>query len=287
MGAWGVGLYSSDFAMDLRSSIGAVARLMFEPDRLLELLRAVEPRAANDQKDPDYTLFWLVTADQFAKRGVDCPRAREQALSIIASGADLNAMQALGMDSTSLKKRGALLEDLRSRLASPLAPAKPRGVLRAPQKLLLEVGEVVIYPTCNGGPINPYAVGKPWAWVKAWRQNGWGALVVAERGLVFDFLAWYRPLVIHDPLSSEPALGDLLAPRMWSMRNPGTLTVRHHRNMQMRSVGSISIDAVRLDNRLPNRGSPQSCVVSDISLCNNIGPRGAPIQALADIAVAP
>jgi len=35
MGAWGVGLYSNDFALDLRGSVKAVARLPFEPGKLL------------------------------------------------------------------------------------------------------------------------------------------------------------------------------------------------------------------------------------------------------------
>jgi hypothetical protein len=35
MGAWGIGLYSSDFAMDLRGSVKAIARLPYTPDRLL------------------------------------------------------------------------------------------------------------------------------------------------------------------------------------------------------------------------------------------------------------
>jgi hypothetical protein len=39
MGAWGVGLYSTDFAVDLRGTVGAVSRLPFEGDGLLEILR--------------------------------------------------------------------------------------------------------------------------------------------------------------------------------------------------------------------------------------------------------
>ena len=35
MGRWGTGLYSGDFAMDLRSTIRAVARLPFSADRLV------------------------------------------------------------------------------------------------------------------------------------------------------------------------------------------------------------------------------------------------------------
>ena len=83
MGAWGTGLYSGDFAMDLRGIIGAVARLPFAADHLVDVLCDTEPGAAKNLDDPDHTVFWLVTADQFWKRGIDCPRARESALSII------------------------------------------------------------------------------------------------------------------------------------------------------------------------------------------------------------
>src|SRR5215471_10144193 len=138
MGAWGVGLYSSDFALDLRGSVKAVARLPFEPAKLLELLCATEPSPANNPKDSDHTVFWLTVADQFAKRGIDCPMARDRALAIIADGADLATMAALGMGEKSLAKRRAMLEDLRARIIAPVTAAKPRAVLKAPQTLLLE-----------------------------------------------------------------------------------------------------------------------------------------------------
>lgn len=126
MGAWGIGLYSSDFALDLRGSVKAVARLPFEPDRLLEFLCAAEPAAANNPEDSDYTIFWLTVADQFAKRGIDCARARDRALAIIADGADLAAMAALGMDEKSLVKRRAMLEQLRERTRPLLKPKLAR-----------------------------------------------------------------------------------------------------------------------------------------------------------------
>jgi hypothetical protein len=212
----------------------------------------------------------LTVADQFAKRGIDCRRARDRALAIIADGTDLAVMEALGMDGKSLVKRRAMLEVLRVRIAAPITSAKPRGVLRAPQKLVLERGEVVIYPTCKGDTINPYAVGKDFAWVKAWKQDGWGAFVVGECGHVFEFLAWYRPLVICEPIPTEPTLANLLEQRMWLLRSPGTLSARHLENMQMKSVGHISVDAIKLDHFFPKRMSPVSCAVSDISLSNNI-----------------
>jgi hypothetical protein len=273
MGAWGSELYSSDFALDVRGAVKAVARLPFPAERLLEYLRAEQPTAANDPKDADHTVFWLTVADQFAKRGIDSAGARDMALAIITDGADLAAMAALGMDEKSLVKRRAMLEELRRRIAEPAETAKPRAVLKTPQKLLLGVGEVLTYPVCKGDPINPYTVGKDWARVKAWQQDGWGAFVVVERGHVFDFLAWYRPLVITEPLPEEPTLAELARPRMWLLREPGTLTARHHANMSLKSVGCVSLDPVRLAEFFPRRGTAVSSVMNDISLCNNINVR--------------
>jgi hypothetical protein len=274
MGTWGIGLYSSDFAMDLRGSVKAIARLPFTPDRLLDLVCATEPATANDPSDPDYSIFWLTLADQFAKRGIDCASARERALGIIASGADLAAMAARGMDERSLLKRRAMLEDLRRRITIPIDTGNSRRVvLKAPQKLVMAVGEVLVYPICQGKPINPYAVGKEFAWVKAWKQDAWGAFVVAERGLMFDYLAWYRPLVITEPLFDTPTLVELSRPRMWVLRNPGTLNARHYANLSLNSVGSVSIDDNKFASAFPNRMSAISCVVSDISLANSISVR--------------
>jgi hypothetical protein len=121
MGAWGVGLYSSDFAMDLRSCVKAVARLPFEPDRLLDAICSTEPATSANTRDEDHTVFWLTVADQFAKRGIHCPRARDMALGIVADGADLAAMAALGMDEKSLARRRAMLDDLHSRIVAPVA----------------------------------------------------------------------------------------------------------------------------------------------------------------------
>jgi hypothetical protein len=303
MGAWGIGLYSSDFALDLRGSVKALARLPFAAERLLEFLCAAEPSAANNPKDSDHTVFWLTVADQFAKRGIECVQARDRALAIIAADADLATMAALGMDEKSLVKRRAMLEELRRRITAPINAAKSRRpVLKAPQRLLLAVGEVLAYPTCKGHPINPYAVGKELAWVKAWKQDGWGAFVVAERGLMFEYLAWYRPLVITEPLLSEPTLAELSRPRMWVLQNPGTLTARHYANMSIKSLGCVSIDLNRLAAAFPKRLSAMGCVVSDISISNNMSVRpldiheshrikhGYPsrprINALAEVAVA-
>lgn len=274
MGTWGVGLYSSDYALDMRGCIDAVVRLPFDPDRLLETICLTESSTANDVTDPDHTVFWLTVADRFARKGVDCPTARERALAIIADGADLATMASLGMDEKSLAGRRATLEILRLRLEQPVSADRRRGVLRAPQKLLLEVGEVLTYPVCRQTqscePINPYTVGKDWAFVKAWKQDGWGALVVAERRLLYDFLAWYRPLTAYQSVAGEPTLAELSAPGAWSLEQVGTLPSRHYQHLQLKSVGRIGIDPVRLDHFFPDRRVPVGPVVSDYSLVGSM-----------------
>lgn len=295
MGAWGIGLYSGDFAQDLRASVKAVARLPFASEKLLDLLRAAEPAAAHDAKDPDHTVFWLVTADQLSRRGIECRPARARALAIIDGGADLAAMAALGMDEKSLAKRRALLAELRARLAAP-APEKKRAVLKAPEKIVLEAGQVLAYPVNDKGrAINPCLAGTKWEHLDAWRAAGWSACAVAETGHVFEYLAWYRLFVIAAPLPSQPALSELLAPRRWLLREPGTLTARHLEKLHMTPLGRVTVDAARLDRLFPGRGAPLHCAVSDISIANNLHPRdiaprsppGYPltskIEALAEI----
>src|SRR6266568_1097336 len=125
MGVFGTGLYSGDFALDLRSAVGAVLRLPLDPDRLVDVLSSTEPSAANNPNDGDHTAFWLVVADQFAKRGVACDRVRTKALSIIDAGADIAMVEKLGMKSADLRKRRRMLDELRARIVKAPTTSKP------------------------------------------------------------------------------------------------------------------------------------------------------------------
>jgi hypothetical protein len=280
--------------MDVSGAVKAVARLPLAPEALLEQLVASEAQAANQAGDCDHTVFWLTVADQFAKRGIDCAAARERALAIIDQGADLTAMAALGMDEKSLKKRAVMLAALRERIAAPIPAGKPRKVLKAPQSLLLDVGEVVTYPLCQGAPINPYTVGKTWAWVVAWKQDGWGAAIIADRGLAFGYLAWYAPMVLAEPLAEEPDLASLAGKGPWIASRPGTLTARHFANMQLKSLGRVSLDPDRLAHFAPPASGVASAI-NDISLCDGLGvtraarrtglPRS--VRALSDVVADP
>src|SRR5262245_4947722 len=204
MGAWGAGLYSGDFGTDLRATIGAVLRLPFDADRLVDIVCDVEP-ASTSPASEEHTTFWLILADQFCKRGIVSERVREHALEIIDRGEDLAMMRSLSMNASDLRKRQKVLDDLRARLVAP-GVSKPRTVLREPQPLLMDVGDVIVYPTCHGRCINPYltpgkqleVLGQPWT------QNDWGAAIVIDCGCAFGFLAWYRPITLVRALAGKP-----------------------------------------------------------------------------------
>ena len=115
MGAWGAGLYSSDMAADMRAVIKSALRLPFDEDRIVDILRDCERRAADDADDEDHTTFWLVLADQFEKRGVAHAPTRDKAIAIIDRGDDLDMMEKRGMKQADLRKRA-----LRSRGRRPL-----------------------------------------------------------------------------------------------------------------------------------------------------------------------
>jgi hypothetical protein len=137
MGVFGTGLYSGDFAMDVQATVGTVLRLPFDEDKLVAIFCSTEFSSANSATNEDHTTFWLVIADQFAKRGVACDRVRSKALDIIDSGTDIAMLERLGMKSADLRKRQRMLDELRARVVAAPTSSKPRRVLQKPQPLLM------------------------------------------------------------------------------------------------------------------------------------------------------
>ncbi len=271
MGAWGAALYSGDFAADLRGTVKAVARLPFEPDRLVEILCESEPGAANDPADEDHTTFWLVVADQFAKRGIVCASVRDRALAIIDEERDLAMLAKLGMDAPGLAKRRKQLAELRARLTAPFA-AKSRTVLKQPQPYVFSVGDLVIYPASGGKCINPYFPSKEK--IPDWQQDGWGAALIVASGRAFDFLAWYRPLVLGLALPAKPDLAGLRAPARWLLRRPGTCSAAHVRKMEMATLATLPLDAEKLARHFPAMRPGTAYAVDDISIANVLSADG-------------
>lgn len=175
MGTWGAGLYASDLADDLRSTLRAVTRLPFDEARLVQMLRESEPGAADDPANEDYTVFWLVLADQFEKRGIASAAVVATALAIIDDGTDIARFRELGLREADLRKRAKALAELRARLVAAAPISRRRAVLRAPQPYTLELGGLYTYPTKAGAPINPY-MGPKWFDRAAWMPDGYGVM---------------------------------------------------------------------------------------------------------------
>jgi len=273
MGAWGAGLYANDYSADLRSAIAAVTRLPFDAKRLTEILCEMEPDAANSPEDSDHTTFWLVLADQFAKKNLACNRVRDTALAIIDSGRDIANLESLGMNSSDLKKRRNILAELRGKLLAPPSPSKPRKTLQRPQPWIMAVGDLLVYPTCRGDVINPYFTEKMLSDTD-WQADGWGAMVIIETGRAFEFLAWYRFLTIAKPIPQKPTVSCLLSEVEWFLRPPGTCSAAHFKRMQLEKVHQLNVDASRLRRHFPKLSPGLSCAVNDISIANqlHVGP---------------
>jgi hypothetical protein len=277
VGVFGTGLYSGDFAMDLRCTIRAVSRLPFAPDRLIDILCESEPGAAKDPSDDDHTTFWLVVADQFAKRGIESALGRNTALAIIDQGTDIAILRRLGMTATDLRKRAKMLDELRVRLVAPPI-TKRRAVLKAPQPLLMEVGDVFVYPTCAGDNINPYFASKQMqkfqrkdgsvSW--EWKQDGWAAMVIVDRGRAFDFLSWYRPLTVAQATAEKLTLEGLRGELLWKLGHPGTCSATHFKRMELEKIGVLPIDDAKLRHNFPDMKPGTYSAINDISLANTM-----------------
>jgi hypothetical protein len=270
MGAWGTGLYSGDLAMDLRSTIGAVARLPFDGDRLVEILCAAQPGAANNPDNEEHTIFWLVVADQFARRAIACARVREKALTIIDDGSDLAMHAKLGMSPADLKKRQKMLAEVRERLSVvPADSLKPRTTLKRPQPFLMEVGDCLVYPTSGKDCINSYYASKEK--IPNWKHDGWSAMVVVDRGRAFDFLAWYTPVTISAPTPEKPAFAMLRSITPWVLKNPGTCSPVHFKRLELERIGSVPLDSIKLARFFPSMYPGTRAAIDDISITNTLG----------------
>src|SRR5215467_2913595 len=277
MGVFGTGLYSGDFALDLRSTVGAVLRLPFDPDKLVDVLSGTEPSAANNLSDEDHTTFWLVVADQFVKRGIACNRVRTKALAIIDTGADIATLETLGMKASDLRKRQRILEELRARIVNAPTTNRVRAVLQKPQPLLMEIGDVLVYPTCGGENINPYLPSKDAnihytkTGREPWKQDGWGAMVILDCGRAFDYLAWYRPARLAEATAEKPTLDSLRSAILWSVESPGTCSSSHFRNMELEKIGLLPVDQEKANDIYPKRfGTGVSVAEQDISIANRM-----------------
>src|SRR5262249_18727684 len=104
---------------------------------------------------------------------------------------------------------------------------------------------------------------------RSWTADGWGALVVVERGRAFDYLSWYRAVVAAHSTIARPSLETILSSDVqWRLGRPGTITALHLKRMEIETIGHVAIDAARLNALFPKRPGGRSYAISDISIAN-------------------
>jgi hypothetical protein len=213
-------------------------------------------------------------ADQFARRGIDNKRAREIALEIIDTNRDLEMLGKLGIPARDLRKRQKVLDEVRQRVIAPNVRAKPREVMRSAQPLLMQTGDVLVYPTFGGRCRNPYFVDQEKDRMgtasRPWQIDSWAAMVIVDSGRAFDFLAWYRPLTLNMAMAEKPSMLSLKGDLIWKLCRPGTCSASHFTRMGIEKIGSITVSQTKIRACFGELLPGISAAVSDISLANNI-----------------
>jgi hypothetical protein len=277
MGAWGTGLYSGDFATDLRAVVAAVSRLPLDEEGLVEAVCAAERIAADNPADEDHAIFWLVLADQFEKRGIFSARVRDMALAIIDGGKDAEMMQKLGMKPADVRKRAANLSELRARIVAQPMASKPRKIMPGPEPYVLDAGGVYAYPTRGGEPINPFMGAKSFDRA-AWRPDGLGLMLVIGRGRAFDHLAWYHAVTSIEVVPAVPERTTLVGEVRWGRPIYGTLSSAHYRKMELAQIGVFPINQSRIAHFFPHLAPGTTFAIQDISLANDMAIRGLDLR---------
>jgi hypothetical protein len=246
MGTWGASLYDDDTASDLKTSVALICKVPAGGNRLLELLRQTHTGIDPDDQEGDGTLFWLVAADQFEKKGIACPEAAETALRIIDSGTSLAVCKANGADEKFLKARQKGLLELAARLRQPRPVKAPSKAGKLPP-LVLETGQIYAFPTQAHRAWHPYRLDSAGPFV----PDGWGALVVLATGRAFEWLPWVALAALTVNPDIKPTLADALQGKL--IPHPQTNGAArfapkpaHAKGLGLSLLGAIELDHERV-----------------------------------------
>ena len=239
MGASGGGLYDSDFALDLKGTIGGVLRAPLSDDEVLAEIWASHGEGAVEADALDY---WLVLADQFERRGIRRQDVFERAIAIVETGEDVAMLEELEAEPKTIAGRRKETTTLVERLRDP-RPAKPRRPLKKPQPLLLGPGEALTWPTDGGRSINPY-VPEDLLWkLGGFTQDGWGFGIVTEAGHHYQVLAYYAVQVLKWRRAERPS-PELAVHCPRSAHHYGTISELHLKRARVERLGRVPDEAM-------------------------------------------
>lgn len=200
MGAWGGGIYQSDYCSELRADIGGFWRAPLSDD---ELLAKIAERHGPDEADDHVDAFdyWLVLADQLERRGLHRRDVFDRAIGIIEDGTDIAALARLDSEPGAIADRRRETAGLLERLRGP-RPARPRKPMARPQPLLFEVGDALIWPTDRGNHFSEFLPADR----SDFRPDGWGFAIVTDSGHEYGVFARYAMQVLMWRRSEPPTL---------------------------------------------------------------------------------
>lgn len=136
MGAWGAGLYENDTALDVKDEFEKLFNDGKSVQEITDGLTA-EFESIMDCTD-EAPLFWLALADTQWTFGVLLPKIKENALRWI------NELKSQTADTPDRARQGKALDDLQTKLLSPLPPVKKPKKKRI-YKCEWKIGDVFAY----------------------------------------------------------------------------------------------------------------------------------------------
>jgi hypothetical protein len=236
MGAWGGGLYESDFACDLRADITGYMRAPLSDDELLAKLAEAHGQGHDGEHVEGFD-YWLVLADQLERRGIPRQDIFDRAIAIIERNEDIAALEKLGAGKATAAERRKVTAELLQRLRNP-RPAKKRRPLKKPQPLLFEVGDALIWPTDKGTCNSEYP-----AWGIPFQPDGWGFGVITAAGHDYDVFAHYAIRHLMWRSTERPTLKD--SPRCRrSYHYGGGLSQRRLEFVGVQKIGQVGPDVL-------------------------------------------
>lgn len=267
MGSWGTGLYQDDEADDLKDTIKLLSKMPANGEKIIDILLDMSEHGG-DIKSEGGPLFWLVVADQFAKKGIVSELAVSKARDIIDSEIDLNDLKARGLDETGIKSRKKVYEKILLNIENPKSPDK-RKVAKNPPRMIADIGDVYAFPAMNGTGFNAYYSD----WEEAsFIPDGWGALLIVDGGRAFDWFPWlaYTSLSVNPyikPTFEAVMVAETIHPQGVAYCAPKLL---HFKKMQFEKIGRLELleNTVKLMMSRSYRDGKSAAII-DRSICSD------------------